>query len=58
MTKTDTTDGEYRTVGADARAFDGYGAVELDDDDLIVYDIDNEEGWIQSSDWIGLEFMA
>ncbi len=55
---TDTTAGEYRTVGTDARSLDGYGAIELDEGDLVVYDIDHEAGWVQSTDWIDLAFMA
>lgn len=58
MTTTDTRDTQYETVGTDATDLTGFGAVELDDGDLIVYDVDGEEGWVQSSDWIGLEFMA
>jgi len=57
MTATDSAD-RYHTVGADARPLEGYGTVELDDGDIIVYDLDDESGWVQSSDWIGLEFMA
>lgn len=57
MEATDSDD-RYHTVGADARPLDGYGAVELDDGEIIVYDLDDEGGWVQSSDWIGLAFMA
>jgi hypothetical protein len=60
MTATDADggdDGTYRTVGVDAPDVDGYAAVELDDGGLIVYDLDREERWVQSTDWIGLEFM-
>lgn len=57
MAETDASD-EFRTVGADACSLDEYDAVELDDGDLIVYEVEAEEGWIQSSDWISLEFMT
>ncbi len=60
MTATDARDsgGDYDTVGIGAPDLEQFGAVELADGELIVYDIDREEGWIQSSDWIGREFMA
>lgn len=61
MTETNTGSGsgsKYTTIGAEAVEYDGYGSVELDDGELIVYDTDDERRWIQSDDWIGLEFMV
>jgi hypothetical protein len=42
------------TMGPDALDYDQYGAVETGDD-LIVYDLDSEEAWVQSSVYVTLE---
>lgn len=57
-TNTDAGGGEYATLGVDADVYEGYASIELDDGELIVYDVADEAGWVQSSDWIGLEFMT
>lgn len=36
------------TAGPDASQYDRYGRVETANGELIVYDRDDEEGWIQS----------
>jgi hypothetical protein len=41
----------------DAAELRGYAEVRLDSGDVIIYDEDNEDGWIQSDSAIGLEFM-
>jgi len=48
---------EYTTVGTDAVDMDGYEDVTLENGDVIVYDAENEDAWVQSASAIGLEFM-
>lgn len=43
------------TMGPDALDYDRYGAVETADDDLIVYDLDQNEAWVQSSVHVTLD---
>ncbi len=42
------------TMGPDALSYDRYAAVETGDD-LIVYDLHDDEGWIQSSTFVELD---
>jgi hypothetical protein len=53
-----TDDAEYDTVGVDAAEMERYAEVTLDSGDVIVYDRDNEDAWIQAGTAIRLEFMA
>jgi len=48
---------EYQTVGADATEFERYADVRLEEGEVVVYDRDNEEAWIQSESAIGLDHM-
>jgi len=52
----DTTDGdeEYGTVGVEAVVLERYAAVELENREVIVYDREDEEAWIQSESAVGL----
>lgn len=48
-TTRDNPDGEaFTTLGPDARAYERYAQVELDEDTLLVYDIEVENAWISS----------
>ena len=40
------------TIGVDAALLEQYSAVQTETDQLIVYDEQNEDAWIQSDDWI------
>lgn len=51
-------DAEYGTVGVDAAELERYDHVTLETGEVIVYDQDDENAWIQSGSAIGLEFMA
>lgn len=48
---------EYTTVGTDANDVDSYEHVTLENGDVIVYDAENEDAWIQSASAIGLAFV-
>lgn len=43
------------TMGPNALDYDRYGAVETAEDDLIVYDLQQNEAWVQSSVHVTLE---
>lgn len=49
----DTDTPTDRSIDADPSP--RYADVETNDGDLIVYDEDEEEAWIQSSTWTGLD---
>jgi len=53
----DSEETEYRTVGIDAAEFESYAEVNLESGEVIIYDEDNEDAWIQSPSAIGLEYM-
>lgn len=36
------------TLGVDARSFESFAALTIEDDELIVYDTEHEAAWIQS----------
>jgi len=42
------------TAGPDARSFDRFAGVVLDDGRCIVYDRDSQDAWLQSSDAVDL----
>lgn len=48
---------EYQTVGTGATEFEQYADVRLEEGEVVIYDRDNEEAWIQSESAIGLDFM-
>jgi hypothetical protein len=54
----DSDQTEYRTVGPDAVELESYAEVNLESGEVIIYDEDNEDAWIQSSSAIGLDFMV
>jgi hypothetical protein len=56
--RTGDGDTEYGTVGVDARELGRFADVTLEDGEVIVYDQENEDAWVQSSSAIGLEFMV
>ncbi len=47
-------DGEP-TMGPGALSYDRYESVETADDELIVYDTDDDDAWIQSSVFVDLD---
>lgn len=49
-----TPDDAEPTMGPDALDYERYGAVETGDDELIVYDVDDSAGWVQSSAFVDL----
>lgn len=42
-------------MGPDALDYERYGAVETGDDELIVYDVDDSAGWVQSSAFVDID---
>lgn len=55
--RTDDSDTEYRTIGVEAAELERYAEVNLEDGDVVIYDRENEDAWVQSASAIGLEFM-
>jgi len=55
--RTDDSTTDYQTIGMDATELGQYADVSLDDGQVIIYDKDNEEAWVQSHSAIGVEFM-
>lgn len=53
-TEARTSDDAEPTMGPDALDYERYGAVETGDDELIVYDVDDSAGWVQSSAFVDL----
>lgn len=51
-------DVEFQTVGMDATELDRYAEVDLEGGDVVIYDRDNEDAWIQSRAAVGLDSMA
>jgi len=50
---TDTTHPDQQpTIGVDAAPLERYSAIQTETDQLIVYNEQNEDAWIQSDDWI------
>lgn len=47
-TETYCPDGDCPTVGVEAPNLDRFAFVETDDGELLVYDTENEDAWIQS----------
>lgn len=47
----------FPSIGIDAIDFDQYSHVDTADDELIVYDEENGDGWIQCDFWISVESM-
>jgi hypothetical protein len=47
-TETRCPDGDCPTVGVDASPLERFAAVETDDGEMLVYDTDGEDAWIQS----------
>ena len=47
----------FASVGIDAVSLDRYSDVETDGGDLMVYDEQHEDGWIQADFWIPAESM-
>lgn len=49
---------DYTTVGVDAPQMERFDAITLEDGDLLVYDRDNEDAWIQTDTAVDLETLA
>lgn len=47
-------DHEFTTMGPDAQRYDRYATVTTDDDEVILYDIDEETAWLQSDTAVSL----
>lgn len=43
-----TNEHEYTTMGPDARDYEQYAEVTLEEDHVLLYDRDDEEAWIKS----------
>lgn len=52
MSADSTLPDQQSSIGVDAVSLDRYSAVQTDDSQLIVYDEQIEDAWIQSDDWI------
>lgn len=50
-------DSEYQTIGVDAAELQRYAEVTLENGEVVIYDQENENAWIQSPSALGLEFM-
>lgn len=55
--RADDEDTEYQTVGVDAAEIKRYAAVTVEDSEVLIYDRDNEDAWIQSPTACSLEAM-
>lgn len=51
-------DDEYEIVGSRAVDFERYAQIRLDGGDVVVYDTQNEDAWVQSDGAIGIELMV
>lgn len=49
---------EYHTVGVDAAALQQYAQVRVQDDEVVIYDQDNENAWVQSASTVDPDAMA
>lgn len=47
-TRDNPDDDAFTTLGPDARVYERYAQVELDEDTVVVYDIEVETAWISS----------
>ena len=47
----------FPSLGIDAVSFDRYSDIATDDDELIIYDEQHEDGWVQCDFWISAESM-
>jgi len=56
--RSEDDDTEFRTVGMDATDLRRYAEITLEDGDVVIYDQDNEDGWVQSGSAVDLEAMA
>lgn len=55
----DTHEGTaFSTLGPDARAYERYAQVDLDEETLLLYDIDEEAAWISSDTVVSLSETA
>lgn len=54
---TDADDG-YATLGVDAREMDRYADITLDNGETLVYDLEDEDAWIQAEFAISIEMMV
>ena len=52
-----TTEGDSRppSVGVDAVELDRYSGIETGNGELIVYDEENEDAWLQSDGWVPVQ---
>lgn len=58
-TTRDTSDGsEFTTVGPDARAYERYAQVDLEEGALLLYDRETETAWITSDTVVALTEAA
>lgn len=47
----------FPSLGVDAVNLDRYSDVTVDDDELLIYDEQREDGWVQCDFWISAEAM-
>jgi hypothetical protein len=58
MATANTCPGEHcTTLGVDAVPLDDFGEMESGGGDLIVYDVNEEDAWVQSSLYVSRESM-
>lgn len=53
-TRDNPDDERFTTIGPDARAYERYAQVDLDEDTMLVYDVDVETAWISSDTAVSL----
>ncbi|AGN00695.1 hypothetical protein L593_03720 [Salinarchaeum sp. Harcht-Bsk1] len=51
------TDRSFETSGVDAVSYDRYDQIRIDDGQVLIYDRDEEDGWLQSTLAVDLEVM-
>lgn len=46
--RTSGDDPRYKTIGADVVELSRYANISLENGEVVIYDVDNEDAWIQS----------
>jgi hypothetical protein len=47
----------FATVGIDAPDLERVDSIVLENEDVLIFDVDEQDAWIQSDDYIRLEMM-
>ena len=46
--RTSGDDARYKTIGSDVVELSRYADISLENGEVVIYDVDNEDAWIQS----------